>query len=79
MRQWIYGALFIALAALLIATGEDLGRHLDGLEHWIGGLGAWVFAAYAALFLVASSLLVVLISRVADRALEGTLAGGGQG
>lgn len=54
----LYVIVGLSLAIAVIVAGDDLVRHIAIIEAWIGRLGPWGIVAFAALFVVATSLLV---------------------
>jgi uncharacterized membrane protein YdjX (TVP38/TMEM64 family) len=46
------------LAAAVLFLGDEIGRHIDGFEAWIVGLGPLAPAAFVLLYVVLSSIFV---------------------
>lgn len=46
------------LLAGVIFLGDEIGRHINGFEAWIVGLGPWAPAAFVLLYAVLGSIFV---------------------
>lgn len=57
-RVLIYVVMGVLLVIAIVFAGEEIERHLAGIEAWISSLGPWSVAAFIVLFVAATSLFL---------------------
>ncbi len=53
-----YAVAAATLAGGVILLGHEIGRHIEGLEEWIAGVGSWGVAVFVVLYALLSSVFV---------------------